>query len=252
MRDWELVTIGQSDATVCRSPDGGRFAKIAHTAVGVAELADERDRLIWLSTVSVGAPRVLDWVERDGAATLVTSTLPGISASAVTAARAHIAIRELVTFLLSLHALPVGDCPFRRELAVTVPEASANVAAGRVDEDDFDESRRGLTAAQLLRSLVRDRVRAESLEREDLVVCHGDFCLPNVLLDPETLTVTGILDVGRLGVADRHLDLALLTRSVASTDLNPAYGPDFAAWVGDRTHADPWRLEYYRLLDEFF
>jgi len=49
--------------------------------------------------------------------------------------------------------------------------------------------------------------RTQALERADLAVCHGDFCLPNVVLDPETLVVTGILDVGRLGIADRHLDL---------------------------------------------
>lgn len=73
-----------------------------------------------------------------------------------------------------------------------------------------------------------------------------------MLIDPETLTVTGIVDVGRLGVADRHLDLALLTGSLASTDLNPTYGPELADWIADRTGADPWRIEYHRLLDEFF
>lgn len=44
--------------------------------------------------------------------------------------------------------------------------------------------------------------RAGDLHRvptfEDFVVRHGDLCLPNELLDPDTLTVTGLIDVGRL------------------------------------------------------
>ena len=63
--------------------------------------------------------------------------------------------------------------------------------------------------------------------------------------------MTGIVDVGRLGVADRHLDVALLTRSAASP-INPGYGEQLAAWVIAESGADPWRIEYYRLLDEFF
>ena len=48
--------------------------------------------------------------------------------------------------------------------------------------------------------------------------------------------------------------LALATRSMSDTTLNPAYGPAAAeALLGVYDHpADPWRLDYYRLLDEFF
>ncbi|MEU0540988.1 APH(3') family aminoglycoside O-phosphotransferase [Nocardia sp. NPDC005978] len=252
MGDWEVVTVGCSDAVVRRSADGSRFDKTATTAAARAELVDERDRLLWLESIGVGAPRVLDWRAGEGGATLVSSTLAGIPASDVPGDRAAAVVEALVEFSRTLHALPIGECPFDRTLAVTVPAAAANVAAGLVDEDDFDGERAGFTAAELLGELEVDRARAEVLEAADLVVCHGDFCLPNVLLDPQTLTVTGILDVGRLGIADRHLDLALLTRSVADPDLNPAYGAELAEWVADRTGADPWRLDYYRLLDEFF
>jgi len=56
-----------------------------------------------------------------------------------------------------------------------------------------------------------------------LVVTHGDFCCPNVLIDPESLTFTGVLDVGWLGVGDAYIDVATTVMTLGG-DLNPQYG----------------------------
>ena len=37
------------------------------------------------------------------------------------------------------------------------------------------------------------------------VLLHGDYCLPNVMLD--NWTFSGFLDVGGGGIGDRHIDL---------------------------------------------
>lgn len=243
MDDWTPVTTGLSGARVRRSPDGRHHRK---SSTDVAALAAERDRLLWLAGTPVGAPEVVDWSDTG---VLVTTTLPGVPASDLPPTAVPAAIANLLAFLDVLHALP--DCPFDRRLAVTVPEAEGNVACGRVDESDFDDARLGRSAGELLDLLRAGRDRAAAHEERDLAVCHGDFSLPNVLLDPDTARVTGVLDVGRLGLADRHQDLALLARSAGDPDLNPAYGAGPAAHqVLART--DPWRVDYYQLLDEFF
>jgi kanamycin kinase len=56
-----------------------------------------------------------------------------------------------------------------------------------------------------------------------LVVTHGDFCCPNVLIDPSTLTFTGVLDVGWLGVGDPYIDAATTVMTLGG-ELNPQYG----------------------------
>ena len=90
------------------------------------------------------------------------------------------------------------------------------------------------------------------------MVCHGDLSIPNVLFDPVTVEFAGLIDVGRVGVADRHADLGIVTRSLGS-DRNSQYHPDGARRFLDRytylvpdAGIDPAKLAYYRLLDEFF
>jgi len=61
----------------------------------------------------------------------------------------------------------------------------------------------------------------------DPVVCHGDFMLPNVILDPKTLEVNGVVDVGTLGVAERSRDLHDMVWSLTA-GLNPQYGAAYA------------------------
>lgn len=182
------------------------------------------------------------------------SAVPGAPVSDLRDDAAARAADSLADFLAELHEVPTDACPFDRWLAVTVPLARLRTDAGEVDEDDFDDERAGHSAEQVLAELLERRGRAAESEPDDLVVCHGDACLPNFLADPDSGHVIGIVDVGRLSVADRHLDLALATRSLGAVELNPAYGPDAAAAFLARYPkvADPYRLDFYRLLDEFF
>jgi aminoglycoside phosphotransferase len=255
VEEWEQVTLGATRAEVRRSSDGAAYAKTARDPTTRAELVAERDRVAWLAGTGFPAPTVLDWVEDAASATLVTSTVAGVPASGLPPARVADALPRLAGLLRDLHDLPVAGCPFDHRLAVTVPAAEHAVAAGRLDLADLDPEHLGRNAARLLDDLLADRDLAEAAESLDLVVCHGDPCLPNLLLDPGTLAPTGVVDLGRLGIADRYLDLALLTRSAAATDLNPQYGAQAAHTllreygVGD---PDEFRLSYYRLLDEFF
>ncbi len=250
---WETVSTGHTDAVVRRSPDGGAYAKTGGGLVRL-ELAAERERLAWLAGTGLPAPDVCDWADDGESATLTTTAAPGVPLSDLPARLAPRAAASLGAFLQRLHALDHRDCPFERWVAVTVPLATVHTEEGWVDEDDFDDERSGRSAADLHQELLARRPRAEKLEVHDLVVCHGDACLPNFLADPETLEITGMIDLGRLGVADRHLDLALATRSITDTSLNPSYGPAAAdaLLTAYGREVDPWRLDFYRLLDEFF
>ncbi|SNS85446.1 kanamycin kinase/aminoglycoside 3'-phosphotransferase-2 [Asanoa hainanensis] len=147
--------------------------------------------------------------------------------------------------LHDLHQLPTATCPFDRRLSTAIREAEAAARTKEVDLDSLDTTRAGWSIDRLLAELHATRPQ----DPEDLVVGHGDPCLPNILCTDDGRP-TGVVDVSRLGVADRHNDLAIATRNLTAnwskteaTTLLTAYGLE---------NPDPAKLAFYRLLDEFF
>jgi len=238
---WERVADGRSGARVWRS---SRFVlKVGGRETSERPLQAETLRLRWLKG-RVPVPEVVGYEVTPQAEYLAMSRLPGVPLHHPDALVHPQRVTELLARALrELHALPVRDCPFTATLTATLRQARERLEAGRVDEADFDEARRGRPAADVWRELLHTRPA-----REDLVVAHGDPCLPNLLLDGEYLS--GFVDVGRLGLADRHADLALAFRDLGST-LGPQMANHFLDIYG-RGLVDEGKLAYYALLDELF
>ncbi|MFZ5780516.1 MAG: APH(3')-II family aminoglycoside O-phosphotransferase [Pseudomonadota bacterium] len=241
---WQRQTIGRSGALVFRLESEGRPALFVKSEAvdDLAELPGEGLRLRWLAQHAVPAPRLQSQVTSQGRHWLLASALPGrdLASSPGLAPRRVVALAA--DALRDLHRLPADACPFDHRLDRRIADARARVDAGAVDEADFDEERRGRDAADLLAELIARRPQAE-----DLVVAHGDACLPNLMAQAGRFA--GFVDCGRLGVADRHQDLALACWSVRH-NLGEAWVAPFLRHYG--VPADPERLAYYRLLDEFF
>jgi aminoglycoside phosphotransferase len=132
-----------------------------------------------------------------------------------------------------------------RPLDVMIDRARVHVEAGRVDEADFDDVRQGRSAHEVFDQLLADRPPIE-----ERAFVHGDYCLPNILLDPASMRVTGFIDWGRAGVADPYQDLALAARSVIY-NIGARWVDRFFDAYGLKP-VDHARVRYYQLLDEFF
>ncbi|WP_055527703.1 APH(3') family aminoglycoside O-phosphotransferase [Streptomyces graminilatus] len=252
--EWTLVTEGDSGAVVYRlSGVSDLYAKIVPGQVepGIAPgLEAEALRLRWLAEQGFPTARVVD-LDSDGSASwLVMEAVPGVTAAAEWPRDRRRRVAETMADTVRLlHELPADDCPFDQSLAVTVPRAERNLEAGLVDMDDLDEERLGWSGERLL-----DELRRRLPAKEDIVVCHGDPCPGNVLLDPESGRLTGVIDVGRLGRADRHADLALAIRELGHEE-DPWFGPECVTAFVERYGpfpVDQGRVDFYQLLDEFF
>lgn len=189
----------------------GQFVK--WSADSRLDLTAEAARLRW-AVKYVSVPRVLS-AGRDGDEEwLLTAALPGESAvSERWRADPATAAAAIGAGLRTLHdRLPVPDCPFSWSVETRL--------AGK----EF----------------------APRPPIDRLVVCHGDACSPNTIID-ENGKCSGHVDFGEMGVADRWADLAIATWS---TEWN--YGSGWEGTVLDAygIAADPVRIDYYRRLWE--
>lgn len=182
---------------------------------GEADLHDEAQRMRWAGKFA-SVPGLLCCEQYADGQLLVTSALPGQSAvselgksdPARSAYAAGAGLRQLHD------TLPADQCPFSWDLP------------GRI---------RHLPAEQ------RSAFLAEMPEL-DLVVCHGDACLPNTLLT-EDFEVAGHVDLGTLGIADRWADLAI---AAWSTEWNYGQGFEEQVYAGYGIEPDEQKIRYYR------
>ena len=250
------IGVGCSGATTFRA--GPYILKLDDPEAEV-----QASRLVWLAG-RLPVPRVY-W---QGPGTLLLEALPGRDASEPDQDPALV-VALLAEGLRRLHGLTAEDCPFDARPPVLLAQARHRMERGLVDEADFDEERLGRSAADLWEELLDLAPHAPC---EEAVFTHGDYCLPNVLIEaiepPDPMgyvgghgggragghtsrgRLGGFVDLGRAGLGDPYRDLALAERSITSNLGRSWVAPFFAAY--GLPEPDPVRRRFYLLLDEFF
>ncbi|WP_431969768.1 APH(3'') family aminoglycoside O-phosphotransferase [Nocardia sp. bgisy134] len=248
--EWEPVDSGESEAAVFRAGDGSRYAKCV-TENAAAELTQERDRSEWLCARGISGPRPLEWRENADAACLVTKVVPGVPADRVSAEALAAAWESISDAVHRLHELPTDTCPFERGVTTMFAKAQDVVARGAVNTEFLPEEQLDTPPAVLLARLAAQVDRWVARESVESVVCHGDLCLPNIVLDPDTRSVTGFLDLGRLGVADPYVDIALLLANSRETWPDERWALDADRRFAERygIDLDAERQRFYLHLD---
>jgi len=197
-------------------------------------------RMRWAVAAGLPVPAVVATCRSGRADWLLTDGLPGRDAT-VSDLRAE--PERLVPLLASglrrFHQTPAGDCPFRFGPDEAMDDAARRVRAGLVKPEDMHPEHAHLNPVAAL----AEAARLRPARKPDLVLCHGDYCLPNVLI--EAGRVSGFVDLGELAVADRWSDLAVATWSV-TWNLGPGWEELFLASYG--VSADPQAIAFYRLI----
>jgi kanamycin kinase len=231
------------DLTTWRLTGPAGTARFAKVATGdrrrFPTLRGESERMVWAAPY-LPVPEVVALEEYEDATVLLTEALPGHDA-VHPAWRSDLPalVRALGRGLRAFHEA-VGEewCPFRFDLARALAHVEQRVETGDIDPCGFHDQHAHLTGAVALAEL-----EATAPDDEDLVVCHGDFCPPNVVLQEGR--VTGYVDLGELGAADRWWDIAVGAWSVGwnfGEELEPLFYDSYGVTP------DPARIRFFRLL----
>lgn len=221
---WVRQITGEGDVRpVWRNEDGGITYAVGHGRTFLKaqrpgldwQPAEERARLQWVAQY-VSAPRLLRHGRHGDLHWLLTTGLPGRSAVARPwRDLPDRAVPELGRALRRFHdVVPAADCPFDWSVHT------------RVTHYDLPPE------------------FLDHIPQLDAVVCHGDACNPNTLLD-DNGTCSGYVDLGGLGVADRWADLAPALKSL-TWNYGPGWDTTFLAAYG--IESDPAKLAFYTAL----
>ena len=235
------IKLGHSGARVFKLERAGseplilKFAPNSGSAVSGAFVRDDAARLAWANTKNLPVAKLEMFLEHDGFEYLLMSELQGREASqSWEPEQIPTVIENIARGLRQWHDTPADDCPFQLSLADEIKDIQNRHADNTV------------------RRLELEALLERKPQSEDLVLCQGDPCGPNVFLGDD-LEITGWIDLGSLCVVDRHCDLAQ-----AIISLNREINRQFNGWSErflefyglDVINRDT--LEFYVKLDRFF
>lgn len=166
----------------------------------------------------------------------------------------EIQCKLLADGLKRLWSTDISDCPCDQRLTSKLEQARYNIEHGLVDLDNVEPDTFGekgfRSPADLLQWLYAN------MPEEEPVLSHGDFCLPNIFGTGEA--VTGYIDLGKTGIADKWCDIAICYRSLSHNYSGKYHGKAYSDYddmlLFRELGIEPdWeKIRYYILLDELF
>lgn len=175
---------------------GGLYLKRANKG----ELRAEAELTEYFHKKGIGAPEVIKYLSL-GQDWLLTARVPGEDCTHADYLADPVRLCDLIaTRLRELHETDTSDCPADDHLSDFLNTAERNYRAGTYDKSQFPDSW-GYESPNAAWSALQE---GKSLLRRS-VLLHGDYCLPNIMLD--SWRFSGFIDLGGAGVGDRHVDL---------------------------------------------
>lgn len=243
--------VGMSASTVILLED--KVLKIQEMS---EEAENEYHFMEWLQD-KLPVPEILEYQIVEDRAYLLMTKVPGKMACD----DEYMNNPEQLTTMLAeglrmLWKVDVRNCPYIWNLEKKLKQATFAVEHNLVDVNNVEPDTFGENGFKsphhLLEWLEKNRP-----DEDDPVFSHGDMCLPNIFAYGSK--ITGFIDFGRAGIADRWQDIALCYRSLIHNfegrynggHQYKGFSPDM---LFEKLGIEPDRekLRYYILLDELF
>ena len=176
--------------------EGGCFLKSGE----VGTLKREAEMTGYFHSIGLGA-EVLHYSTFEGRDLLMTSRVRGEDCTHPEYLEDPERLCDTVaTKLRELHELCYTGCPVMQRTADYLALVEENYRTGNYDSSHFPDSF-GYASAEEAIAVLRD---GKGALKNDVLI-HGDYCLPNIMLDGWRLS--GFIDLGNAGVGDRHIDI---------------------------------------------
>lgn len=240
--------IGASDSTVLCFED-----MVLKIGSAEKEAETHAKMLRWLEG-KLPVSKLIAFEREEGRSYMLTSRIKGEMLCAPSVLKDPKQVTHLLADALQmLWSVDISDCPVNYGLDNKLALARHYVENGLCDVEDSEPGTFGdggfKDPADLLSWLENNR------PEERPVLSHGDCCLPNIF--EKDGKISGFIDLGRCGTADKYQDIALCYRSLMH-NYDGTYGYKFEGYDPNLLfeylgiEPDMEKIRYYILLDELF
>ena len=223
--------------------DAHYFLKLAPNQSSKS-LHDEFARLTWLSG-KLSVPKVVYFGGDDNSTYLLLSALPGQPAHQAEISEIKKTLETVVLALREIHVTDISHCPFVNTLELELLGAEFAVAEGAIDCEQFISDNSGMSSETTLNYL-----RSGQGDLVETAFTHGDFCLPNLIID--SAGRYGIVDWATCGVADPYRDCSAVDGSIRRNFGDSYIDYFFDAYGIKKSDLNRVKIDYYKSLDLFF
>lgn len=244
---YESDHVGMSDGDIRIFKD-----KVLKIRTDTEEARNEIQAMQWLSG-QLSVPKIISYESKgSNSYLLMTKTKGRMACDKVFMNNPEKLTEILGKALKELWKVDISNCPLDWTLNKKLQAAEYAVENDLVNIENAEPETFGVNgftdARELLQWLTKHR------PAEELVLSHGDFCLPNIFIAKDD--TISFIDLGRTGISDKWCDIALCYRSLKDnyngrymTEEYPEFDPNL---LFEKIGIEPnWeKIQYYTLLDE--
>lgn len=151
-------------------------------------------------------------------------------------------VRILGQSLRRLHNIEIKDCPIDTDFEKRLEDFRFLVQKSNGAVTIRDDSVSHMSTEEMYKASFDI-----TFNPEDRVFTHGDYCLPNIVIQDDKLS--GFIDLGNAGISDRYYDIAWalwsLNYNLKSRDWEKLF---FESYGLD--HVDYAKIKYYLAMDQ--
>lgn len=244
-KNYTKDSVGMSDSQVILFDD--MVLKIQQSS---NETVNEAEMMKWLYN-KLPVPELLAYETENDTSFILMSKIKGnMLCSDFYTDNSEKLLSLLADGLKQLWSINVENCPCNNTIDFKLAAAKFNVENGFVDLDNTEPETFGKSGFNSPEDLLK--WLKENKPEEELALTHGDFSLQNIFAENDK--ISGFIDLGKAGIADKWQDIAICYRSlkhIFSSKQNDKFHPDML-FEKLEIEKNEEKLKYYILLDELF
>ncbi|MFA6368815.1 MAG: phosphotransferase [Candidatus Shapirobacteria bacterium] len=227
----------------CKNKSGQIFFLKTGHGLAAKALKQEFLALKYLSDKKINIPKIIDFNYKNNIAQLLITNVQGISSHKLKdSLDKEIILQKTAEALKKFHQINKVKADHLTTIEKDLAEIEKYLSLDVINVENFMANNEGKSPKQIFEYLCRLK---QKHDKDSMT--HGDYCLPNLLLDGESF---GFIDLGDCGPGDKYKDLSSIEGSI-KRNFGSEWIDVFYKYYDPLIKVDREKIIYYQLIDQF-